>query len=107
MLATREARDDVVPADLPRGDPQGRDLDHDVGPGAADVLGRPSVDPAATGLQGGARVREPQRLPQVDPSCAFHAPMSAGDDPNDRGIEARDLRELRPTSQSEPRTPPA
>src|SRR5438552_3930396 len=46
MLATREGRDDVVHADLPRGDPQGRDLDHDVGPGAADVFGRPSVDPA-------------------------------------------------------------
>src|SRR3989440_2271235 len=63
MLAAREGRDDVVHADLPRADPQGRDLDHDVGPCPTDVLGRPSVDPAATGLQGGARVREPQRLP--------------------------------------------
>src|SRR5436853_288132 len=63
MLAAREGRDDVVHADLPRGDPQGRDLDHNVGPCAANALGRPSVDPAAAGLQGSARVREPQRLP--------------------------------------------
>src|SRR5438876_4870312 len=63
VLAARDGRDDVVHADLPRGDPQGRDLDHDVGPCAADVLGRPSVDPAATRFQGSARVREPQSLP--------------------------------------------
>src|SRR5205809_6946761 len=33
--------------------------------------------------------------------------MSAGDDPDDRGIEAMDLREFRPTFQEEPRKLPA
>src|SRR5947208_863838 len=63
MLAAREGRDDVVHADLPRDNPQGRDLDHDVGPCAADVLGRRSTNAAAAGFQGGARVRQPERLP--------------------------------------------
>src|SRR5437660_1043548 len=61
MLAAREGRDDVVHADLPRDNPQGRDLDHDVGPCAADVLGRRSTNARAAGIQGGARVRQPQR----------------------------------------------
>src|SRR5712691_4258650 len=108
MLSARKGRDDVVHADLPRPNSQGRNLDHNVGPRTADVLGRRSANPAAAGFQGGgARVSEPQGLPQVDPLSAFHGPVPAGEDSHDRGIKAVDLLEFRSTFQKESRELPA
>src|SRR6266702_2036643 len=75
VLPAGEGREDVLQRDLPRCDPERRDLDHDVGADAADRLDGVVSHRTSARLDGTARLPGPHRLAEIDPARALDAPV--------------------------------